>query len=238
MSLNGMPEGYRSIEDSRHVSYDFFHLRKRVCLYFETDEKTVKIYGYVEENDPGIFSNQEATQISIICPDPWFYELSPTTTVMSGIEPLFEFPFSNESLTQKLIIFGEIKDNIVETFFYRGDVEVGFEAEIYFLGPAKRIRIYNLDRREVWEVDTDKVAQIVGKPKLDYGDYIYMSTVPGNKYCRFESEAEEWDILNAVKKSSDWPLIYPGYNTFGYTAAEGIENLYFKLTYEVAYEGL
>lgn len=236
--MNGMPEGYRSIEDSRHISYDFFHLRKRVILYFETDEKTVKIVGYVENNDPGIFSQQEATQISIICPDPWFYELSPATTVFSGIEPLFEFPFSNESLTQKLLIMGEIKDNIVEEFFYRGDVEVGFEAEIYFLGPAKRIRIMNLDKRHILEIDTDVVAQIADKKALEYGDTIYVSTVPGNKYAVLRREGEDFDILNAVKKSSDWPLIYPGTNTFGYTAADGIENLYFKLTYEVAYEGL
>ena len=236
--MNGMPEGYRSIEDSRHISYDFFHLRKRVILYFETDEKTVKIIGYVENNEINIFSDQEAAQVSIICPDPWFYELSPTTTVFSGIEPMFEFPFSNESLTSKLIIMGEIKDNIVEEFFYRGDVEVGFEAEINFLGPASRIRIMNLDKRHILEIDTSKVLQIIGASTLEYGDTIFVSTVPGNKYALLRREGEDFDILNAVKKSSDWPLIYPGTNTFGYTASNGIENLLFKLTYEVAYEGL
>lgn len=230
---------YRSIEDSRHVSYDFFHLRKRVTLYFETDEKTVKIQGYVEENNPGIFSKQEETAISIICPDPWFYELTDAETVFSGIEALFEFPFENDSLTEKLLIMGEIKDNIVETFYYRGDVEVGFEAEIYFTGKVgTRLRIMNLDKREVLTVDLTAVATIVGKPRIDYGDMLLISTVPGNKYCILRSEGWDYDCLNAVKKESTWPMIYAGENTFGYDVSEGMENVLFRITYAVAYEGL
>lgn len=228
---------YRSIEDSRHRSYEYFHVRKKVTLYFETDSKTVKIDGYVEQNDPGIFSKNEETQISVVCPYPWFKSLAPTTTVFTGIEPLFEFPFSNESRTQKLIIFGEIKTNIVESFIYGGDVEVGFVCDITCLGEVRRIRIMNLDQRQIFEIDTDVVASIMGR-KIKYGDEIQVSTVIGDKYALIISEGEEFDIINAVKRNSDWPLIYPGENTFGYTAGYGIENMTFKLTYDVLYEGV
>lgn len=229
---------YRDIEGSRHESYKYFPIRHKVKLYFETDSKTVYLTGYVEENDPGIFSQNEETQITVQCPDPWFYELSDETVIFSGIDPMFEFPFDNNSLEQKLIIFGEIKDNIVEKFNYRGDIEVGFVAEIEVMGSGvKRIRVMNLDRREVLEIDTDIVSTIAGGP-LKLGDQIVVSTIPGDKYCVLIRGGEEVDILNAVKKDSDWPKIYEGENTFGYTAAVNTDQLLFKIHFPVAYGGL
>ena len=62
-----------SIEDLRQKSYKYFPLKKSVELTIETDNRYVKTTGYVESNEPNIFSSQEGTQISIICPDPYFY---------------------------------------------------------------------------------------------------------------------------------------------------------------------
>lgn len=237
-----MAREYRSIEDSRHESYKYFPLMEEVKLYFETDAKTVYLKGYVQQNDPGIFSKDEETSITIECADPWFYELNDETTVISGVEPLFEFPFENNSLTQKLIVFGEILDAIVREFYYRGDVPVGFIAEMQVHDaesniPVERIRVMNLDTREVLEIDTNKVSKIAGG-KIQYADQIFISTVPGDKYAYLLRGGEEIDILNAITRESEWPMIYSGRNTFGYTAERGIERLWFKMTYKVAYSGL
>lgn len=230
---------YRDIEDSRHESYKYFPVRKPVKLYFETDSKTVYLKGYTEENDPGIFSSAEETAITVVCPDPWFYETSDETIVFSGIDPLFEFPFDNNSLDQKLIIFGELKDNIVDKFEYRGDIEVGFVAEIEVLGShlQKRIRIINIDKREVLTIDLTVVEAIIGA-KLKLGDLMIVSTIPGDKYAHIITGGEEIDILNAIHRDSDWPKIYEGENTFGYAADVGTEDLWFKITFPVAYGGL
>lgn len=230
---------YRDIEESRHESYKYFPVRKPVKLYFETDSKTVYLNGYTEENDPGIFSQNEETSITVVCPDPWFYETNDQTVVFSGIEPMFEFPFDNNSLDQKLIIFGEIKDSIVEKFYYRGDIEMGFVAEIEVLGShvKNRIRIINLDKREVLEISLKTISSIAGG-SLREGDLILISTVPGNKYAWLVRNGVETDILNAVTKSSDWPKVYEGENTFGYATDSGIEDLWFKISFKVAYGGL
>lgn len=233
---------YRDIEQSRHKSYDFFHIKQPVTLIFETDEKTVKIIGYVQENQPGIFSDAEETQIDIVCPDPWFYEMESTETIFSGIEPLFEFPFSNESLSQKLLIMGEIHDDIIATFNYRGDIPVGFVAEIYFLGPAKGIKIIDGKTNETLRIDEAALWEIAGIKEKDrafkYGDYILVSTVPNVKGCWFVRDTISYDVLNAVLRDSDWPMIHPGENVLAYFADERIENIQFKITYDVAYEGL
>lgn len=101
------------IEDTRQDSYKYFPIKKKVTLLIETDNRICETYGYVESNEPDIFSSDEMTQISIVCPDPYFYSAGPdgtNTTIFYGVEPLFEFAFSNESLTESLIEFGEIKN--------------------------------------------------------------------------------------------------------------------------------
>lgn len=101
-----------SIEDVRHKSYRYFPVKKPITLIFETDNRTLGIDGYVEANDPDIFSNSEGAQISIICPNPYFYSAGTNgsnTVTFYGIEPEFEFPFSNESLDDPFPITNGIR---------------------------------------------------------------------------------------------------------------------------------
>lgn len=56
------------IEDTRQDSYKYFPIKKRVTLLIETDNRICETYGYVESNEPGLFSSGETTQISIVCP--------------------------------------------------------------------------------------------------------------------------------------------------------------------------
>lgn len=102
-----------TIEDVRQKSYKYFPAKKSVEIIIETDNRYVRTSGYVESNEPNIFSSQEGTSISIICPDPFFYsagEDGNNVTDFYSIDPMFEFPFSNESLTEPLLVFGRNSD--------------------------------------------------------------------------------------------------------------------------------
>ena len=90
-----------TIEDMRQLSYKYFPIKKKLTLLVETDNRLAEIDGYVETNEPDIFSKEEGSDISIVCPNPFFYsagEDGKNTTIFFGVEPMFEFPFSNESL--------------------------------------------------------------------------------------------------------------------------------------------
>ena len=63
------------IENARLNTYEDFPIKGEVKLEIETDRRTVYTKGYVESNEPDIFSKQEEAQISIICPDPYFYDV-------------------------------------------------------------------------------------------------------------------------------------------------------------------
>lgn len=226
-----------TIEDARQLSYRYFPLKKPVKLTIETDNRIAEIEGYVESNDPDIFSKQEKTDISIVCPDPFFYSNRNATTVFSGIEPLFEFQFSNESLETPLLEMSAIRNRQENVVTYEGDADVGVVITIHAVGEASGITIYNLNTRGTMVIDTDKLELIIGSG-IKFGDDIIISTVKGNKYAMFQREGVQTNILNCLDRNSEWFQLTKGDNLFAYTAETGNENLQFKIENRIAYEGV
>lgn len=85
--------GYDTVEDARLKLYKYFPIKKEVMLIFTTENRTVSIMGKVESNEAKIFSKQEEIKISLICTDPYFYDLNILKESFSTLTPMFEFPF-------------------------------------------------------------------------------------------------------------------------------------------------
>ncbi len=229
-----------TIEDARHNTYKYFPIKKNLKFLIETDNRIVETDGVVETNEPDIFSKQESNQISLICSDPYLYsagENGTNVTVFFGIEPLFEFVFSNESLTEPLLEFGSIENETEKTIYYDGDSEIGVTITIHAIGDAGNITIYNTGTREVMKIYNSKIAALTGSGIIA-GDDIIISTVRGNKYISLLREGIYTNILNALDKESDWFQLTKGDNIFAYTADEGTENLQFKIENRIIYEGV
>lgn len=226
-----------SIEDKRHLSYQFFHLKKPLTLTFITDTRTLQIDGYVESNEPDIFNEAESTVISIICPNPYFYDLISDEILFSAIEPMFEFPFCNDSLTEKLLIFSEIRSMYENVVYYEGDADTGVVITVHFLGNASDISIFNIVRRETMTIDTTKLAAIVGS-EIQAGDDLVISTISGKKSLTFWRNGKSYNVLNALTRSSDWLNIGVGRNALTFTAKTGERNIKFDIVYHPLYEGV
>jgi len=229
-----------TIETTRQNTYKYFPIKKRVKLLIETDNRICETYGYVEANEPDIFSRQETTQISILCPDPYFYsagETGTTVTIFAGIESLFEFPFENNSLTEDLLELGEVILNQEQTIYYSGDAEIGVTIYIHALGTATSLTIYNSLTREVMKIDTDRLAALTGSTIIA-GDDIFVSTVKGNKYVQLLRDGVYINILNCLDKDADWFQLAKGDNVFAFTAATGGTSLQFRIENQTVYEGV
>ena len=229
-----------SIEDLRQKSYKYFPLKKSVELTIETDNRYVKTTGYVESNEPNIFSSQEGTSISIICPDPFFYsagEDGNNVTDFYSIDPMFEFPFSNESLTEPLLVFGEIQIKTEGVITYYGDAEIGVTIYIHAIGPATNINIYNTETREVMRINTEKISSLTGKG-IVASDDIVINTAKGEKSITLIREGVSYNILNCLDKNTDWFTLAKGDNIFAFTADSGVTNLQFRVENKVIYEGV
>lgn len=228
------------IEEIRQKSYKYFPIKKNIELVIETDNRYVRTTGYIESNEPDIFSKQEGTQISIICPDPYFYSASEdgnNVTDFYSIDPVFEFPFSNESLSEPLLIFGEIQIKTEGVITYHGDSEIGVMIYIHAIGPATNINIYNTETREVMSINTTKLEALTGKG-IVASDDIIINTLKGEKSITLVREGKSYNILNCLDKNTDWFTLVKGDNIFAFTAESGVTNLQFRIENKVIYEGV
>lgn len=235
-----------AVEDARQRTYKYFPLKKKVTLLIETDNRTAKIEGVVESNEPNIFSASEGTDISIICPNPSFYSAEVYNTMFYGAEPNFEFPFSNESLVEDDVITEEesrllemsiINTRLEESIIYEGDSETGITIRMHAFGEVKNITIYNMNTRETMHIDTNKIALITGSGFVA-GDDIIICTEKGNKSVLLLRSGKYINVLNCLERNPDWFVLNKGENIFVYSAEVGINNMDFKIEHKTVYEGV
>ena len=103
-----------TIEDARQLTYKYFPKKKPLVFHIITDNRDLQTFGYVESNEPDIFSKNETTQISIICPDPLFYLATNggmNVTSFNGIDFEFEFPFENNTIDQNTTFIPGVAKN-------------------------------------------------------------------------------------------------------------------------------
>lgn len=229
-----------TIEETRLKSYKYFPIKRNVKFLIETDSRICETIGRVETNVPTIFSNAEGCQISILCPNPYFYsagENGTNQTYFYGTEPLFEFPFSNESLTEDLIEFGSIENRTEGMIYYDGDTEIGITIQIHAVGEAEGLVIYNTKTREIMRINDDKLKSLMGSG-IQAGDEITITTSRGEKGIYMLRSGVTTNILNSLEKPIKWFQLSKGDNTFAYTASAGLTNLQFRIENKVIYEGV
>ena len=226
------------IESIRQKVYKYFPIKKGLTFVVNTDNRELMISGYVESNDPDIFNKEEGTNISIICPNPYFYAKDLNYTVFAGIEPVFEFPFGNESLTTPLLVMGEIKNRSENVIYYSGDADVGIDMYIHCLGPVGNITIWNLDVRKKMVISSDKIGLLLNGSSLKERDDIIIRTEKGEKSILLIRDGQYYNILGALEKGSDWLRVYKGENIFAFTTTSGVENLQFRVENRILYEGV
>ena len=237
----GIAEVYSgSTEQARQKIYEMFTTKRPVELTFLTDNRYALCEGYVRINDPDIFSEEVSQTVSIICPDPAFYDANGTgiqVTTFYGIENHFEFPFSNESLTDNLIEFGIMRRDTSKNIHYIGEIETGCTITIHALGDVGSITIYNTQTKERMFLDANKLEALTGSP-LKYSDTLIINTNRNKKSVRLLRDGVYTNVLNIIARNSDWFKIAQGDNLFAYTATDGLYNIQFKVENRIAYGGI
>lgn len=230
----------KGIEDMRHESYRYFPLKKQVKLLIETDNRTCVTHGYVESNEPNIFSERETTQISILCPDPYFYAFNNGVGYVSNLSgdiASFSFPFSNESLDEPLIELGQVMDTTTRIVHNSGDVEIGVKIHIYIKGPITMgITISNRTTDQTMRIDIDRLKQITSTG-LKENDEIVINTKKGNKSIYLISDGTKTNILNCLSRFTDWIYLLPGDNQIHH-ALNDPANIDIIMEHEVMYAGV
>ena len=246
----------RSVEDGRLLTYKFFGIKQPVTLMFETDNRYAMISGYVKKNSPSIFSKNETLSITVACPDPYFYEASYnditgrvvesiTETVFGGVDPMFEYPFSNEDTSEKLLNYGEIETRQINNIEYHGDVGIGITMQIHITGPdVKNLVIWDVDTRKHIAISDERLKTLMGGATSPDGssyliyDTIIINSVRGNKTASILRDGKEVNIINCLERETDWFELHKGGNRFGFTVDSGVQSIQFYIYNKTAYEGI
>lgn len=204
-----------TIEAVRLDSYKYFPIKKYVTLQIETDTRTYVARGYVESNIPTIFSNQEGCDVSILCPSAYLNAIDELGEYSGEVEDpsQFEFPFSNESLSNNLIEFGIVRQMSDFEVYNPSMVETGFILRLRLIEASASlytIILYKLGTDEVMVFTLSKLPG--GGIQVD--DELVISTIPGSKRVSLLRNGEVLSANAALERNSKWLQLDPGVNVF------------------------
>ncbi len=211
------------IEKRRHELYKVVKPSRYIKIYYSTKNISVYAEGIVETCEMENFEMLTKGQISIVCPDIYWYSTETQIAEYSRITGAFHFIFPDND---EPFSIGQYNTQNIMTIVNDGD-EVGFTLEISG-GPAKNPTIYN--------AVTDEYMQILGE--LKDGDIITITTKTGNKTVTLEREGVVTNIINRLVSGSTWLTLRPGENKFYVRASEGLSSLKVRLIHRNAYLGV
>ena len=230
------------IESARHRAYQYFPVKTEVRLDFLTDERWLSIWGYVESNEVEIFSQQEKGLVTVVCPDPYFYEKETVASVIGSYTPEFEFPFSNESLEEPLICFSDYGMQQMYKVDYNGDMEVGAIVRVHFnkTPVVDTFTVYDVTHSKKLVLNFQELLETTSVAGFDKDGEIVLDSVRGQKDFYYNSVRGRGSMMNAYNIAKiPWMYLTPGENIFGFdTDPDHIDDFTVTIEHRGAYGGV
>ena len=187
-----------SVEENRHKIYKYFVLNKQVTLTFTTDQRICQIVGYVEKVEPDIFSEDETIDVSIVCPDPYFYSVDAEigSVNFSGVVDTFEFPFENpiESGKSVLSVFPmslAASARSAQTIKLSDILITGIvDPDGYFITSYGSYSVATIDITDAQTVTVERTGSMYYTVNV----YIFRGVKPAQDYLEYVNDVVEgWD---------------------------------------------
>ena len=213
------------VEENRVDLYTYFKSKEYVKLYYKNAMRDVYIDGYVESFDCDFFTDNETAQVSILCPRPYFKDITENRTDFSQVEDLFEFPFGIEEAGMEL---GRIDTLPRVNVISESDTETGIVILLNASGPVKNPVLYNTETRGAFGINYTMQA----------GDQITVNTIKGEKDIQLLRAGEYRNLMNYIQKNPDWFQLQDGDNVFTFEAEQGAENLVIEVLSQSISEGV
>lgn len=214
------------IESRRHALYRVVKPSHYIKVYYSTSKISVYAEGYVETNEVDNFTDQTTGQISIICPDIYWYSLTEQVSEYRNISGGFKFPFAIDSKGVPLGYYQRSKYLHLQN---DGD-EIGLTFVITGIGgtgkSTRNLCIYN--------AETGAYMRI-GNP-IENGDILTITTHIGRKTCILTRNGVQENWIGNLKLS-EWLTAKTGENTF-YVDGMGISYVSIKAILRVGYLGV
>ena len=212
------------VEKRRHQLYKVVKPSRFIKVYYKTAGIDVFTTGYVETCEVSNFEQLVTGQISILCPDIYWYSTESVMAYYSQITGAFTFPFPTESNPEPFVL-GKYNTQNTMVIVNDGD-ETGFTLEIEALEDARSPTLYN--------ADTDEYLQITGDLQIFI---CIITTKTGHKTVTLDRGGVKTNIINRLVSGSTWLTLREGKNRF-YLRGTGLQNLRVTIVHTNAYLGV
>jgi len=170
--------------DLRNQLYDFFMPKSPIQLKFYMDDGlTVNISGYIETCEPAIFTQEPAVDVSIMCFQPDFVDV-----------------------TTQTISEDTVSDSTEIDVVYSGTVETGIVFTLNLNRTESDFTIYHRS-------PDGTLRQLDFAESLLSGDTVVINTNPGSKSATLTRSGVSTSILNGISPQSNWVSLSKGANT-------------------------
>lgn len=211
-------------EDIRKKLIAFFSPHKEGTLIVDRANVRRKIKFYLKERpefrQDNIIDDRIHVYVSMICPDPYFEDVTPTTVNFMKPLPLLTFPFN--SLAGVGITAGVLEITDTTTLVNNGDMPVGIICDITANGGTVTNPKITMNGQYVRVIKT-----------MAIGDTIQIDTNKGQKNIYFNGESQF--IFDRKSIFFQLPV---GENTIVISADAGIKDAKASFTYSFKYLGV
>lgn len=223
---------YDNFYDNRQLMYRVFRLGSlgRFC-YTEPDRSNRYADYYVEsvEIDQNAYRGQY--QISLICPDPFFYAGDVEGIDLAGW--IADFTFEHDFLAAGETLGHREASMIKEIQNYNGVDGIGLDITIKATGNVTNPYIYLYETGEEIKIGTTSNPYTLTSSKE-----IHINTTTGHKGAFQVSGGVETRINDYLDPDSQFFQLISGINTIGYNASSGAEYMEVRVEYKMRYLGV
>ncbi len=189
-----------------HLNEDYSYIRDalyraisatrggQVELQFHSGASTVaKIYGFIVKLEVAYFSQTPELQLTVRCEDPMFRSINPTIMKAANLSNVNPVVVGDSASTSPH----------------------GFKMEVTFTGTYTRFTVQDKP------IDPEWMFLVVPQTSFLSGDVLHFSSEFKNKYLYQVRAGVTTHLLDAIERTSVWPIIFPGLNSFHFVEKAG-----------------
>ncbi len=218
-------------QSHRSDLYKCFKVNTKGTLKY-TENDNVKVIDYYIESltITGTGEARKAT-ISLLCPDPFFYDENETIKYMAEWNGSFTFPHNFTSLKEEFGYRSLIKiQNLVNN---TEQSNIGLTFKITCSGDVKNIALSHVENSKHMYIGTS------AKPfSMKATDVLEITTGVGDKHVYYTTDGVTTEINNYLSEDSSFIQLSEGDNHIAYDADEGVANISIEIRYTFKYNGV
>ena len=167
-------------------------------------------------------------QVSLICPDPFFYDINSSDESMASWVSAFEFPFES---TAEGFEFGYQSNERIKSI--QNDIaedNIGVTITITCMGAVLNPSITHIETGDRISIGH------ANKPfEISTGDVVVITTATGNKHVTLTHNGVTSEVNHYLTEDSVFVQLMRGSNSFGFNADQGLNNLSISISYTFKY---